>query len=176
MFENYIRDPSVIERATDQIGQWCEKVVTFYQNAMRVALIEAITAGIVTAFAFCVLNGTENAYETVLSMTVKIVLPTIMSYVLIWFLLSRLSKTGSFFLASWLPISVIGTLLALVFQAMPGLLADWNSSVMAGVGFVQYANKWATIIFTLLTLLLVVLLPLTAIVHYIGWAIRVLRS
>lgn len=176
MFDNLVRDPTTFERFGDALGRCCDQLLRVYADPVRVALIEAITAGFALAGAICVFKATDMAHETVLSVTLKIILPTLLSYLAVWFVLSRLAKYGDIIVASWLPISLIGTFLALLVQAVPGLTADWLSSSTAGIGFQEYANKWATIIFTLQTIFLIGLLPLTAIIHYLGWGIRVLRS
>jgi hypothetical protein len=174
MFDLLDKEPTWNERVENRIGPILDYGIRFYRNPTKVALVEALAAGIMLALIFLVLNGTQNAYETVASSAIKIILPTIGSYLAVWLLLKHLRQKANFTAPSWLLLYFFGTWLALIVKIIPGAIADWTDPHQVAT-FDEYLRKTAGA-FQLFGFFSFVLLPLTASIHYFGGVLRLLRS
>ena len=174
MFDLLDRQPTWTERLENRVGPILDYGIDFYRNPIRVALVEALAAGTMLALIFLVFNGTKNAYETVASSMIKIVLPTIGSYLAVWWLIKHLKEKADFPAPSWLLLYFFGTWLALVMRIIPGAIGDWMDPQQDAT-FGEYLRK-AVGAFQLFGFFSFVLLPLTAAIHYFGGVLRLFRS
>jgi hypothetical protein len=174
MFDLLDKEPTWNERVENRVAPILDYGIDFYRKPTRVALVEALAAGIMLSLIFLVFNWTQNAYETVASTLIKIFLPTIGSYLAVWLLIKFSKGKANLIAPSWLLLYFLGTWIALILKIIPGAVADWMDPQQA-VTLEEYSRK-AVGAFQLFGFFSFVLLPLTASIHYFGGVLRLLRS
>lgn len=134
-----------------------------FQSRFRVALIQAVVAGIIASLMLYILNGTANRYETAGTIFAKILVPALSSYILI--ALTYKTRWWIASIPSWLLVPLVGTALTLAVHGIPKAIIGWNHPLQQ-TPLTVYFVRWSMSAATFWVVFNVVLLPLSLILHY----------